>query len=157
GRLYGQAILWYERGKQIRLRLRDPRMVAQSDIRIAQCQLSLAKILRRGGDADRAQKLVREAEDLSYGVARLYEQTPPEEHRRKALEQIWAGGDDLYRELAALAPPAAGANAEAAVRDHCLRKVQCLLGRARIARARGDRRTARTSVGQAEAERARLR
>ena len=60
-------------------------MIAQSEVRISQCQLGLARSSRRRAEAIR---LIDEAEQRAIEARRLYERTPQEKHRFRDIEAI---------------------------------------------------------------------
>lgn len=85
--MYRRAIAWCEKGRAIRTRLRDPRMIAQSEVRIAQCKLALARLVSR---KDLKKRLIGEAERSVAEVKSLYDRTPQEGHRLDDIKELRA-------------------------------------------------------------------
>jgi len=82
----------------VRDRLRDPRMAAQSKIRIAECKLGLAKIACRRDNLKKARTLVKESESLAMVVKKLYTQMPQERFRYEDVQKIIAEALRLRKE-----------------------------------------------------------
>jgi tetratricopeptide (TPR) repeat protein len=88
-REFGIALKTYREAMIIREQLRDPRMIAQSEVRIAQCNLGLARLACKRCNDDTAKRLVSEAKELAGNVKRIYEQIPQERFRLDHVEQIY--------------------------------------------------------------------
>lgn len=84
---FRRAIIWCEKGRVIRSRLRDARMIAQSAVRIAQCKLGLARLASR---VDVKARLIAEAERGVAEAKRLYDRTPQEPHRLDDIRELEA-------------------------------------------------------------------
>lgn len=90
---FGGALKTYREAMIIREQLRDPRMIAQSEVRIAQCTLGLARLACKRRNRDLAKRLVSEARELAGDVKRIYEQIPQERFRLDHVEQIYKSAD----------------------------------------------------------------
>ncbi|MBM4400352.1 MAG: hypothetical protein FJ045_00190 [Crenarchaeota archaeon] len=93
-----QALKLYEEAKDIRQDLRDPRMIAQSNVRIAQCKLWLACHERRNGNYDKARQLVEDADQLAREVSELYDRMPQESFRLDDVKEIQKKAERLRQE-----------------------------------------------------------
>lgn len=84
--------------KEVRERLRDPRMIAQSEVRIAECELGLARDACRRNNKDLASSLVEEAARLAETVDRRYDEMPQETFRREDVIRIRQQVEQLRQE-----------------------------------------------------------
>ena len=88
------ALERYESAMDYRQRLRDPRMIAQSGTRVAQCQASMARIHLNAGSStqEHIQTLLDGSEDHARSVEQIYRSIPQEEFRyddvHRVLEEI---------------------------------------------------------------------
>lgn len=103
---FGRALVCYETGKKIRARLRDPRMIAQSDVRLAECELGLVRLeikqgLHARGAVTRSIRRLQKASRYWVGVHALYAGLPQEPMRYDDLNGI---GEGVIQLLAALQP-----------------------------------------------------
>jgi len=89
----------YNRAMRIREQLRDQRMIAQSKVRIAQCNLWLARISLEKGNSKKARELIDDAEKLTGAVEDIYKSIPQEKFRRADVEQIQGDANRLKRDL----------------------------------------------------------
>jgi tetratricopeptide (TPR) repeat protein len=96
---FGSALKTYREAMIIRKQLRDPRMIAQSKVRIAQCNLGLARLACKRCNKDIAESLVCEAKKLAGDVKKIYEQIPQERFRVDHVEQIYKSADSIEEEL----------------------------------------------------------
>jgi tetratricopeptide (TPR) repeat protein len=96
---YNEALKAYREAQRIRERLRDPRMIAQSKVRIAQCDLGLAQLACQSGDEEGAKTLINEAKQLASWVKGFYELIPQEPFRLHDVEGILKRASRLEREL----------------------------------------------------------
>lgn len=85
---YGHALETYREAMRVRERLRDLRMMAQSKVRIAQCNLGLARLARKRGDEEVANGLISETKKLAGEVKESYKLVPQEQFRWGDVEQI---------------------------------------------------------------------
>ncbi len=83
--MFLRSISWCEKGRTIRIRLRDPRMIAQSEVRIAQCKLALARLAVR---MDIKERHIADAELRITEAKRLYDRTPQETHRLEDVHEV---------------------------------------------------------------------
>lgn len=97
--LFQLAARYYSDAKTIRERLRDPRLRAQSDVRLAQCHLGQARIACRKREGTEAiEILILQAETLGKDVQTLYESMPQETFRTKDVDDILAECQHLRKE-----------------------------------------------------------
>jgi tetratricopeptide (TPR) repeat protein len=95
------ALERYESAMDYRQRLRDPRMIAQSGTRVAQCQTSMARIHLNAGSTtqEHIQTLLDSSEDHARSVEQIYRNIPQEEFRyddvHRVLEEIAQLRDQL--------------------------------------------------------------
>jgi tetratricopeptide (TPR) repeat protein len=85
------ALERYESAMDYRQRLRDPRMIAQSGTRVAQCKVSMARIhLKGGGSAtqEHIQMLLDNSENLARDVEQIYRNIPQEDFRYDDVQRI---------------------------------------------------------------------
>lgn len=96
-----RALERYEFAMGYRQRLRDPRMIAQSGTRVAQCKVSMARIHLNAGSStqEHVQTLLDSSEDHARSVERIYRNIPQEEFRyddvHRVLEEIAQLRDQL--------------------------------------------------------------
>ena len=96
-----RALERYEFAMDYRQRLRDPRMIAQSGTRVAQCKVSMARIHLNAGlsTQEHVQTLLDSSEDHARSVERIYRNIPQEEFRyddvHRVLEEIAQLRDQL--------------------------------------------------------------
>jgi tetratricopeptide (TPR) repeat protein len=90
---FSSALKTYREAMIIREQLRDPRMIAQSKVRIAQCNLGLARLACKRCNKDIAERLIRAVKELAGDVKRIYEQIPQERFRLDHVEQIYKSAD----------------------------------------------------------------
>ena len=89
-----RALERYEFAMDRRQRLRDPRMIAQSGTRVAQCKVSMARIHLNAGSStqEHIQTLLDSSEDHARSVEQIYRKIPQEEFRyddvHRVLEEI---------------------------------------------------------------------
>lgn len=87
---FDTALKLYEKALEYRLRIRDPRMIAQSHMRIAQCKQKLLQqlVLHDGVKARRTENLKRCEEIRSHleSVRSIYESTPQQDFRLDHLK-----------------------------------------------------------------------
>lgn len=93
------ALDTYIQAKGIRMSLRDPRMAAQSKVRIAQCRLGIAHIAFKNGDMEGALSMIQEAESLIDEVEQQYRSMPQEPLRLSHLKNIRQDAAELRREV----------------------------------------------------------
>lgn|GEM_PF-1888942 len=96
---FSSALKTYHEAMGIRERLRDPRMIAQSKVRIAQCNLGLAILARRGCNRKMTKGLIGEAKELADSVKSIYEQIPQERFRLDDVERVYKEANYLEEEL----------------------------------------------------------
>jgi tetratricopeptide (TPR) repeat protein len=96
---YNEALKAYREAQRIRERLRDPRMIAQSKVRIAQCDLGLAQLAYQSGNKERAKTLIEKAKQLASQVKGLYELIPQEPFRLRDVEGILERASRLEHDL----------------------------------------------------------
>lgn len=89
----------YRTAMRIRKQLRDQRMIAQSKVRVAQCNLGLARISWENGNSEKARELIDDAEKLAGAVEDIYKLIPQEKFRRADVEQIQEEANRLKRHL----------------------------------------------------------
>ena len=82
----------------IRRRLRDPRMMAQSQVRICECTLGLARVACNQGNKSEAIALTSEAEQLGKETKEIYKTVPQEDMRLRDVERIETEAARLRRE-----------------------------------------------------------
>jgi len=84
------ALERYEFSMDYRQRLRDPRMIAQSGTRVAQCQVSMARIHLKGGSAtqEHIQTLLDSSENHARSVEQIYRNIPQEDFRYDDVQRI---------------------------------------------------------------------
>lgn len=87
-----------EGAKGVRERLRDPRMIAQSEVRIAECKLGLARDACRRKKKNLARTLVEEAAKLAGIVDSRYAEMPQETFRREAIVRIRQEAEQLRQQ-----------------------------------------------------------
>ncbi len=85
---FNHSLKAYDEAMEIRKRLRDPRMIAQSKVRIAQCNLGLARISCERGDNEEARERIDKAEKLGSDVEGIYNSIPQERFRWADVKQI---------------------------------------------------------------------
>ena len=84
--------------KRIRERLRDPRMIAQSDLRIAECRLGLARHKCREGLLEEAISLINESRSLAKNVHETYQRMSQESFRVGDVGGVFDEAERLTRE-----------------------------------------------------------
>lgn len=89
----------YYKAMRIREQLRDQRMIAQSKVRVAQCNLGLAWISCENGNSEKARVLIDAVKKLAGGVDGIYKLIPQEKFRRADVEQILEEANRLKRYL----------------------------------------------------------
>lgn len=72
----------------VRNRLRDPRRIAQSQVRIAQCALGMARAARANSDDIVAESLINEAAELIKLTTDIYRVVPQEDVRTKDVKEV---------------------------------------------------------------------
>ena len=72
----------------VRSRLRDPRRTAQSQVRIAQCALGLARIAFANNDRSSANAWIEEAKDRIGQTVEIYDTVPQEDIRTQEVEDV---------------------------------------------------------------------
>lgn len=87
-REYRRAIKMYERAKSIREQLHDPRRIAQSNVRIAECKLGLAEHALKRHAFKTVCGFAEEASRLAKEVDIHYEEIPQESFRKEDLDNI---------------------------------------------------------------------
>jgi tetratricopeptide (TPR) repeat protein len=85
---FNHSLKAYDEAMEIRKQLRDRRMIAQSKVRIAQCNLGLARISCERGDNEEARERIDKAEKLGSDVEGIYNSTPQERFRWADVKQI---------------------------------------------------------------------
>jgi tetratricopeptide (TPR) repeat protein len=85
-----RALKRYECAMDHRQRLRDPRMIAQSGTRVAQCQASMVRIHLKAGSStqERMQTLLDSSEDHARSVEQIYRNIPQEEFRYDDVHRV---------------------------------------------------------------------
>lgn len=91
------ALDTYIKAMHIRLSLRDPRMAAQSEVRIAQCKIGLARVFCKKGETASAISMIQEAESLADSVEKRYRSMPQEPLRIGHLENIRKDAAELLQ------------------------------------------------------------
>ncbi len=86
----------------VRMRLRDPRMMAQSQVRIAQCTLGVARAKCIQGNVDQARNYIDEAKKLMGETEEIYRRVPQEDIRKQDVENITLDINKIERELKVL-------------------------------------------------------
>lgn len=86
--LLGYAIRRYEQARQLRERLRDPRMIAQSRLRIAQCRLAYSRLQQWQGKLKSARTRLDEARDHCRAVQGIYRRLPQERFRLDHVNEV---------------------------------------------------------------------
>lgn len=91
----------YYKAMRIREQLRDQRMIAQSKVRVAQCNLGLAWISCENGNSEKARELIDAVKKLAGDddVGGIYKLIPQEKFRRADVEQIQEEANRLKRHL----------------------------------------------------------
>jgi len=85
---FNYALKAYDNAMIIREQLRDRRMIAQSKVRISQCNLELARLSCEKSDNEKARKEIDNAEKLSSDVESIYDSIPQERFRLDYVKQI---------------------------------------------------------------------
>ena len=96
-----RALKRYEYGMNYRQRLRDPRMIAQSGTRVAQCQASMARIHLKDDSSNQKhiQTLLDSSENHIRSVERIYQNIPQEKVRREDVCQVFEEIEQLRDQL----------------------------------------------------------
>jgi hypothetical protein len=96
-----RALERYKFGMYYRQRLRDPRMIAQSGTRIAQCQASMARIHLKVGSSTQEciQTLLDSSEDHARRVEQIYQNIPQEEFRYDDVHRVFEEIEQLRDQL----------------------------------------------------------
>ena len=89
----------YNAAMEIRRQLRDSRMIAQSKVRVAQCNLGLARISWENDNNEKARELIDDAETLAGDVGDIYKLIPHEKFRRGDVEKILEEANRLKIQL----------------------------------------------------------
>ena len=89
----------YNAAMEIRKQLRDSRMIAQSKVRIAQCNLKLSKILLENGKIEKVRDLIDGAKKHADDVVKIYKLIPQEEFRQGDVEKILEEANRLKIQL----------------------------------------------------------
>ena len=77
-----------EAAKVVREQLQDPRMIAQSNVRIAECKLGLARYMLRTGEKNSVCRFMDDADVLVKKVKQHYDRIPQETIRKVDLGNI---------------------------------------------------------------------
>jgi tetratricopeptide (TPR) repeat protein len=72
----------------VRMRLRDPRMMAQSQVRIAQCMLGLARVAYIRGNINQVRDHVEASKRLVSEAEEIYKNVPQEDIRKLDVQNI---------------------------------------------------------------------
>lgn len=78
----------YKKGYNVRIRLRDPRTMAQSQVRIAQCILGLARVACTRRDMSQIKNYIEEVRRLVTDTEEIYRNVPQEDIRKQDVEEI---------------------------------------------------------------------
>lgn len=86
---YHEAIKNYQDAKNVRVRLRDPRMIAQSEVLLGECKIALAEILieQRAEHAQIVENIDR-AREHAAEARRIYAEVPQEALRHRDLYEL---------------------------------------------------------------------
>jgi len=95
---FARACELYEAAKVVREQLQDPRMIAQSNVRIAECKLGLARYMLRTGEKNSVCRFMDEADKLVEKVKQHYDRIPQETIRRVDLGNIEKETERLRKE-----------------------------------------------------------
>lgn len=93
-----EATKYYNEAYNIREKIRDPRRIAQSIVRIAQCQLEKAKIMSLLDQEKEAQPLIHDSIRLAKKVQELYSNMPQEPFRERDIEDIISIAEELIHQ-----------------------------------------------------------
>jgi len=94
-----RALKWYKMAAEIRTRLRDPRMVAQTDVRVGQSHTISARIDCRLGNYRSARSSLRLAEKCADRAEATYRRIPQESIRLKHVANLRARIEEVRKML----------------------------------------------------------